>query len=149
MYISLHAGPCTGIRCVIDRSRQNLPICAGQPRQVLAELDARHGRRDRPELAADLDRGLGLHVPEVDVAGPAEEEDEDAGVCPLRGRRGSPAAVAARSRASSGIVSPSALSAPARRISRRVAGSPRPSQSLSVDREHGVRFLHGVASCAA
>ena len=47
---------------------------------MLAEPDTRDGGVDRPELAPDLDRRIRLHVPQVDVAGPAEEEDEDAGV---------------------------------------------------------------------
>ena len=38
---SLHAGPWTFIRCVIERSRQTLSICRGQQRQVLADAGCR------------------------------------------------------------------------------------------------------------
>ena len=47
-------------------------------RQVLADLDTGHARRDRPELAADLPRGVRLHVPGVEVARAAVVEDQDA-----------------------------------------------------------------------
>ena len=50
----------------------------GRVRQVLADPDARHARRDRAELAADLARGVRLHVPGVEVARPAVVEDQDA-----------------------------------------------------------------------
>ena len=33
---------------------------------------------DRPELAADLGRGVRLHVPDVELAGPAVEQEQDA-----------------------------------------------------------------------
>ena len=55
---------------------------------MFAELDARDGRRHRAELPPDLGRRTRLHVPEVDVAGTAKEEDKEAGVPPiLDGRR--------------------------------------------------------------
>ena len=46
-------------------------------RQVLAELDAGHVRRDRLELAADLGRGVGLEVERVLVGQPAGQVDHD------------------------------------------------------------------------
>ena len=49
-----------------------------QQRQVLAELNPGHSRIDRLEFAPDLQGCLGLHVPEVDMAGSAKQEDEDA-----------------------------------------------------------------------
>ena len=45
--------------------------------QQLADLNARDVGRDRLELAADRSVGLGLHVPEVDVARCAAVEDQD------------------------------------------------------------------------
>src|SRR5207248_2034214 len=60
---------------------------AGEARQVLAQADAGGGRGDGPELPAELDRGVGLHVPGVDVRGPAREPDQNggAGDAPARG----------------------------------------------------------------
>ena len=51
---------------------------AGRRGQVLADVEARHAGRDRPELPANLARGVGLHVPGVDVARAAVIEDQDA-----------------------------------------------------------------------
>jgi hypothetical protein len=51
---------------------------ARQAREMLAELDAVEARRDGAELAADLRGGFRLHVPHVEVARPAVEEDDDA-----------------------------------------------------------------------
>ena len=46
--------------------------------QVLADPQPRHAGRDRAELAADLRRGVRLHVEGIDVAGTAVIEDQDA-----------------------------------------------------------------------
>ena len=48
-----------------------------QERQVLAEREPGHGRRDRPELAANPLGRVGLHVPEVLVRRPPLQEEED------------------------------------------------------------------------
>ena len=45
--------------------------------EMLADLDAGHGRRDRLELAADLVGRLGLHVERVVLPQPAAEQDHD------------------------------------------------------------------------
>src|SRR5262245_15490929 len=55
---------------------------------MLADLDPRDACGDRIEFAADLSRRLRLHIPQVDVTGPAEEEQENARV-PLVPRGGS------------------------------------------------------------
>jgi hypothetical protein len=57
-----------------DRQVVRLPT---QVRQVFAELDAGRARRDGAERAAVLGRGVGLHVPGVDVRRPAAEPDQD------------------------------------------------------------------------
>ena len=49
-----------------------------QPRQPVAERDARHVRGDRPVRAANPLRGIGLEVPEVLAGRAAPEEEEDA-----------------------------------------------------------------------
>ena len=50
----------------------------GQPRQVFADLQARHRRRDRLELAANLGRRVRLHVERVVMARrPGEKDDDD------------------------------------------------------------------------
>ncbi len=49
----------------------------GHARQMLAELDARHGRGDRLKFTPQLDRRVGLHVPHVEVAGTAVEKNQD------------------------------------------------------------------------
>ena len=46
---------------------------------MFADADAGLVGGDAVELAADFDRGAGFHVPEIDVAGAAEEKHEDAG----------------------------------------------------------------------
>src|SRR5439155_24168492 len=51
-----------------------------QLREQLAQVYARHPRRDRPERAADLARGVRLRVERVEVGRPADEVDEDAGL---------------------------------------------------------------------
>src|SRR5947209_2022512 len=50
---------------------------AGQPGKDLADLNARYARGARFEFAADVDRALGLDVPEVLVRRPATEENID------------------------------------------------------------------------
>jgi len=50
----------------------------GQTRQVLGDVDARHVGGPRLEFAAKLRRGVGFHVPDVDMAWAAEQIDEDA-----------------------------------------------------------------------
>jgi hypothetical protein len=54
--------------------------------QMLTDFDSRHVGGDRPELAANFRWRFGLHVPEVDVAGTAEKENEDARILPVLGR---------------------------------------------------------------
>ena len=49
----------------------------GLQRHVLADLDAGDVRGDRLELAADLGRGVRLHVVAVDVRRPAAQPDHD------------------------------------------------------------------------
>ena len=51
----------------------------GQVGQVLTDLDARHIRLDRAELAADLRRGVGLEIERVHVRRTARQVDEDGG----------------------------------------------------------------------
>ncbi len=51
-----------------------------QPWQMLAELDVRSRRGDRPERTTVLDRCVGLHVPRVDVGSAATQKDEDRGL---------------------------------------------------------------------
>jgi hypothetical protein len=61
-----------------DRSDDRGPVHhPGEPGEDLADPDAGHVGVDRPELAADLDGGLGLEVPQVLVRRPAPEEDID------------------------------------------------------------------------
>src|SRR5262249_20707092 len=48
-----------------------------QPRQVLADLNARRARGDGPELAADVVGGVGLEVEAVLLGQAAGEEDVD------------------------------------------------------------------------
>ena len=59
-----------------------------EPRQMLADAQARHRRWDGAELAAELDRRVGLHVPGVLLRRPAPHEQEDARSCPPRRRIG-------------------------------------------------------------
>ena len=88
-----------------ERMTANLSIIVGEPRQVLADLDAGDVRGDRLELAADLGRGVRLEVEHVLVRRPAGQEDHDdrlvraadAGLLPRRG--GVAAATARRARA--------------------------------------------------
>src|SRR5262249_51446707 len=54
----------------------------GQLGQVLADLDAGYRGGDGLKLAAYLLRQIGFHVPHVEVAGPAIEEHENAGIRP-------------------------------------------------------------------
>ena len=52
----------------------------GQQGQVLAHLEARHGGRDGPELAADLGRGVHLEVEGVLVRRPTRQIHHDDGL---------------------------------------------------------------------
>ena len=116
--------------------QRDLVHLPGEPRQVLADRDARHVGRDRPELAAELGRGVGLQVPGVDGAQAAVQEDEDqrdvAGRLAPRRRRGPRPA-----RAGPGSVRPRPKrpAVPSRRKSRR----PTPSQN-------GTRFVTADSS---
>ena len=58
----------------------------GQLRKVLADLDARHARGDRLELAADLGRRVGLQVPGVLLRRPAPHEEQDAALGAAKAR---------------------------------------------------------------
>lgn len=53
--------------------------------EVFAEMDVGDGGLDGIEVAADFGGRGGLHVPEVDVTGTAEEENENAGIVPMAG----------------------------------------------------------------
>jgi len=55
---------------------------------VFAQLNAGHVGGDGFEGAAHLGGGGGLHVPQVDLARAAEEEEEDAGVAAALVSRG-------------------------------------------------------------
>jgi hypothetical protein len=50
-------------------------------RQMLAQRDARSGRRDRLKRSSVFPRSLQLHIPRVNVRGPATQEKQD---CRLR-----------------------------------------------------------------
>ena len=72
---------------VVDRAHERQVVgLSGQERQVLAERKARHGRCDRLELAADLNRGIGLHVPQILVSRAAFEHKENERLCLGPGR---------------------------------------------------------------
>jgi hypothetical protein len=63
---------------VADAAQDGEPVgTTGQPRQVLAHLDAGHVGVDRPELAAKLRGRVRLHVERIHVRRAAAEEDED------------------------------------------------------------------------
>ena len=49
----------------------------GQPGEMLDDPDARDGRVDRPERPTDLGRGVGLHVPDVEMARCTVHEQQD------------------------------------------------------------------------
>ena len=49
-------------------------------RHVLADVGAGDLGGDRLEIAADVGRRVGLGIPDVDVAGPALQEDHDHGL---------------------------------------------------------------------
>src|SRR5262249_6927786 len=49
-------------------------------RQVLANLNAGYGRADRLELAAELDRQMGLHVPHVWLRRPPGQIEHNTGL---------------------------------------------------------------------
>ena len=106
-----------------DRQTVHDPCCLGQ---VLADPNPWHGGRDRAELAADLRRGIRLHVICVDMAGPAVMEDQDARADRRQGlpRQPSPCfdespRASARSRA--GSVNPSEPNPPTRSNWRRLS----------------------------
>src|SRR5262249_60265172 len=57
------------VHAVMDRTNDGaVADLPGQTREVFAELNAGHARGDGAELAADLDRRGGLHVPHGEVA---------------------------------------------------------------------------------
>ncbi len=77
----VHGGGVGVVDAVVGGADEGAAVhLPGQARQQLAHLDAGDGGGDRLELAANLGRGVRLHVPHVEVAGAAVEEDEDAGV---------------------------------------------------------------------
>jgi len=66
------------VRIVVRRANQRkLVHVLGDLRHVFADLNAVHIGRDRLELAAKLDRGLGLEVPGIHRAQPAVQEEKD------------------------------------------------------------------------
>ena len=68
-----------------DRAdRHQLVHLRGDPRQMLADLDARHVGLDRLELAADLGRRVHLQIEHVLVRRPAGQEDHDDRLCASR-----------------------------------------------------------------
>ena len=81
------------VHAVVDRPDQGCVV--HEPRQagqVLADRDAGEARVNRPELSADLRGCVRLHVPHIEVARPAIEEQNDASV----GTRRQPGAVRLR-----------------------------------------------------
>ena len=100
-----------------------------QLRQPLADVQARHARRDRTQLAADLHRGVGLGVERLELAGRAVQEEQDARLRLAETRQAVAEASRRRrpapTRPHSGRPSPSSPSEPTWSRSRRV----RPSQS--------------------
>ena len=63
-----------------------------QPRQMLGDPNARATGRDRAERSADLRRGVGLGVPGLELAGSADQQEQDhrAIRLPARARPGPP-----------------------------------------------------------
>ena len=55
-----------------------------QQREVLADRDARHARRDRPKRPRISVGSVGLRVPGVELARPAPHEDQDARLRPAK-----------------------------------------------------------------
>ncbi len=51
-------------------------------RQKLAHVAARQPRADRPQLAPNFERGVGLHVGQLELAGRAIEVQQNARLCP-------------------------------------------------------------------
>ena len=76
-------------RVVVVQAADDRPLVhdACAHRQHVGELNARHARVHRAELAAVLGRGVGLGVPHVDVAGPAAHPEQDDVVGLLRAAR--------------------------------------------------------------
>ena len=66
-------------RLVVDRAQDRVAVGRlGHEREMLADFDAGHVGLDRPERPADVVGGVGLEVPGVELAGTADEEEEDA-----------------------------------------------------------------------
>ena len=97
--------------------------------QVLAEEHAGQPGGDDAERAAVLQRPVGLGVPGVDVARPAGHPEQDDALAPASGRPAS--AARARSRSSSGTLSPAMPARPALSMLRRLTtASPSRSRAL-------------------
>ena len=63
---------------VVDRSDERQPVHpGGQPREMLADPDAGNPGGDRPERPPDLGGSIGLGVPRLELAGPADEHQQD------------------------------------------------------------------------
>src|SRR6266478_3447452 len=60
---------------------------ARQPRQVLADAQTGDAGRDRIEFPAKMRRGIRLEVECVELAGTAEQIDQNASPCPWPRRR--------------------------------------------------------------
>ena len=81
-------GVVNGRPAVMDRADEGEPVGHLRvQREDFGDLDRRGSRGDRLKRAADLGRGLGLHIERVDVAWRAEVEDHDAGAVVVRLRR--------------------------------------------------------------
>ena len=75
----LMAGLVDRRRLVMDRADDGVAVGhLGHEREVLADLDAGDVGLDRPERAADRVGGVGLEVPGVELAGAADQEEQDA-----------------------------------------------------------------------
>ncbi len=76
------------VHAVMGRADQGPQMnLARETGEMLGNLDPRQTRSDRLELAPDLDRRVGLHVPHVELAGAAVQEDDDARIGPGRESR--------------------------------------------------------------
>ena len=66
-------------RLVVNRAQDRVAVGRlGHEGEVLADFDAGHVGLDRPERPAHVVGGVGLEVPGVELAGAADEEEEDA-----------------------------------------------------------------------